>query len=179
MNPTYARNDVTWCMVVWCTQNAPRRQQFHVAPAMRQPIQRCKYITSVDIQNALWKAAVIQNHMQQECNESARELRIALYKCDQQQQHRSASRQINETAGDCGCGEDEAGIKRRNVWRWMWGLLYEWTVMYERVTTLCWVVGPVSCYSTFYIKSFNSRKEIIHLPSILRNVEKCILIGQY
>ena len=49
--------------------------------------------------------------MQQECNESARELRIALYKCDQQQQHRSASRQINETAGDCGCGEDEAGIK--------------------------------------------------------------------
>ena len=26
--------EVTWCMVVWCTQNAPRRQQFHVAPAM-------------------------------------------------------------------------------------------------------------------------------------------------
>ena len=24
----------TWCMVVWCTQNAPRRQQFHVAPPM-------------------------------------------------------------------------------------------------------------------------------------------------
>ena len=85
--------------------------------------------------------SLIQNHMQQECNESARELRIALYKCDQQQQHRSASRQINETAGDCGCGDDqqqqhrsasrqitetagdcgcgddEAGIKRRNVWQ--------------------------------------------------------------
>ena len=23
-----------WCMVVWCTQNVPRWQQFHVAPAM-------------------------------------------------------------------------------------------------------------------------------------------------
>ena len=29
-----ALHEVTWCMVVWCTQNAPRRQQFHVAPAM-------------------------------------------------------------------------------------------------------------------------------------------------
>ena len=26
--------EVTWCMVVCCTQNAPKRQQFHVAPAM-------------------------------------------------------------------------------------------------------------------------------------------------
>ena len=24
----------TWCMVVWCTQNAPRWEQFHMAPAM-------------------------------------------------------------------------------------------------------------------------------------------------
>ena len=30
-----ALHEVTWCMVVWCTQNAPRRQQFHVAPAMQ------------------------------------------------------------------------------------------------------------------------------------------------
>ena len=29
-----ALHEVTWCMAVWCTQNAPRRQQFHVAPAM-------------------------------------------------------------------------------------------------------------------------------------------------
>ena len=29
-----ALHEVTWCMVVWCTQNAPRWQQFHVAPAM-------------------------------------------------------------------------------------------------------------------------------------------------
>ena len=35
MHLTYvALHEVTWCMVVWCTQNAPRRQQFHVAPAM-------------------------------------------------------------------------------------------------------------------------------------------------
>ena len=27
-------HEVTWCIVVWCTQNAPRWQQFHVAPAM-------------------------------------------------------------------------------------------------------------------------------------------------
>ena len=33
-------------MVVRCTQNATRRQQFHVAPV----IQRCKYSTSFDIQ---------------------------------------------------------------------------------------------------------------------------------
>ena len=25
---------MTWCMVVWGTQNAPRREQLHVAPAM-------------------------------------------------------------------------------------------------------------------------------------------------
>ena len=27
-------HEVTWCMVVWGTQNMPRRQQFHVAPAI-------------------------------------------------------------------------------------------------------------------------------------------------
>ena len=29
-----ALHEVTRCMVVWCTQNAPTWQQFHVAPAM-------------------------------------------------------------------------------------------------------------------------------------------------
>ena len=29
-----ALHEVTWCMVVRCTQNALRQQQFHVAPAM-------------------------------------------------------------------------------------------------------------------------------------------------
>ena len=26
----FAWSDVTWCIVAWCTQNAPRRQHFHV-----------------------------------------------------------------------------------------------------------------------------------------------------
>ena len=30
-HPTFAWSDVLWCMVVWCTQNVPRRQQFHLA----------------------------------------------------------------------------------------------------------------------------------------------------
>ena len=30
---TYVALHLTWCMVVWCTQNMPRWQQFHVAPA--------------------------------------------------------------------------------------------------------------------------------------------------
>ena len=35
MHLTYVTlHEVIWCMVVWCTQNAPRWQQFHVAPAM-------------------------------------------------------------------------------------------------------------------------------------------------
>ena len=34
LNTYVALHEVTWCMVVWCTQNAPRRQQIHVAPAM-------------------------------------------------------------------------------------------------------------------------------------------------
>ena len=29
-----ALHEVIQCVVVWCTQNAPRQQQFHVAPAM-------------------------------------------------------------------------------------------------------------------------------------------------
>ena len=35
MHLTYvALHEVTWSTVVWSTQNAPRRQQLHVAPAM-------------------------------------------------------------------------------------------------------------------------------------------------
>ena len=30
----FAQSDVTMRMAVWCTHNAPRRQLFHVAPAM-------------------------------------------------------------------------------------------------------------------------------------------------
>ena len=35
MHLTYvALHEVTWCMVVWCTQNAPKWQQFHVASTL-------------------------------------------------------------------------------------------------------------------------------------------------
>ena len=34
INTYVALHEVTRCMVVWHTQNAPRRLQFHVAPAM-------------------------------------------------------------------------------------------------------------------------------------------------
>ena len=33
----FAWHHVTWCVVVWCTQNALRQQQFHNAPARWQP----------------------------------------------------------------------------------------------------------------------------------------------
>ena len=49
--------------------------------------QRCKYITSMDIQKRATKSeSLIENHMRQECSESARERRTALYKSDQEQQ---------------------------------------------------------------------------------------------
>ena len=38
MHLTYvALHEVKWLMSVWCTQNAPRRQQFQVSPAMIIP----------------------------------------------------------------------------------------------------------------------------------------------
>ena len=41
MHLTYvALHEITWCMIVWCTQNAPRCQQFHVAPAILAPYVR-------------------------------------------------------------------------------------------------------------------------------------------
>ena len=48
-------------MVVWCTQNAPRRQQFHVAPAMSA----LKYITSLDIKKMHFKKLVthVESHV--------------------------------------------------------------------------------------------------------------------
>ena len=53
-----------------------------------QTKQRCKYTTSVDIHNALYKKlqTLILNHMRQERTESTREQRIALYKIHQQHQ---------------------------------------------------------------------------------------------
>ena len=45
-----ALHEVTLCMVVWCTENAPRRQEFLVAPAMPAP-----YTTSVDIKKTRYE----------------------------------------------------------------------------------------------------------------------------
>ena len=33
----FASSDVTWCMVAWCTQNAPQWQHLHVTPTIQQP----------------------------------------------------------------------------------------------------------------------------------------------
>jgi len=42
-----------------------------------------------------WSQSLFQNHIQQECCESARERRIALYKRDQQQQLKSVKGNLN------------------------------------------------------------------------------------
>ena len=72
-----ALHEVTWCMVVWCTQNLRRDGCSFM---WHQPCQRCKYTTSVDINNTRCIQSLIQNHMRHVRTESAREQRIALYK---------------------------------------------------------------------------------------------------
>ena len=73
MHLTYvAVHEVTWCMVVWCTQNAPTdgSSSVHVAPAAMLAA-ASTYTTSVDIQKRAMKK--IFTHMT-----SAREWRTAL-----------------------------------------------------------------------------------------------------
>ena len=54
LNFTYVTlHEVTWCMVVWCTQNL-RRDGSSVM--WHQPCQRCKCTTSVDIQKRTIKS---------------------------------------------------------------------------------------------------------------------------
>ena len=83
-----AKHACTLCMWlcmkwhVWCTQNAPRWQQF----MWHQPCQCCKYTTLVDIQKRAIKKASHSCRITCEHSESAREWTIALYKSDQQQQ---------------------------------------------------------------------------------------------
>ena len=50
-----ALHEVTWCMVVWCTQNLHRDGCSFM---WHQPCQRCKYTTSVDIQKTHYKKLV-------------------------------------------------------------------------------------------------------------------------
>ena len=47
-------HEVTWCMVVWCTQDLRRDGCSFM---WHQPYQRCKYTTSVDIQKTRYKAS--------------------------------------------------------------------------------------------------------------------------
>ena len=74
-------------MVVWCTQNVPRQQQFHVAPAMSA----LKYLTSLDIQKTHFKK--LATHVESYASTvSIQERRIALYKSNQQQQQTNISK---------------------------------------------------------------------------------------
>ena len=59
---------VTWCMVVWCTQNLRRDSCSFM---WHKPCQRCKYTTSVDIQKTRYEKLVSHVEPQR---------RIALYK---------------------------------------------------------------------------------------------------
>ena len=76
-----ALHEVTRCMVVWCTQNAPRLTLSGSRFLWHQPCQRCKYTTSVDIQKRAIKT-IHSCRITCERRESARERRIALYKSD-------------------------------------------------------------------------------------------------
>ena len=59
MHLTYvALHEVTWCMVVWCTQNVRRDGCSFM---WHQPCQRCKYTTWVDIQKTRYKKLVTLN----------------------------------------------------------------------------------------------------------------------
>ena len=74
MHLTYvALHEVTWRMVVWCTQNFC---QDGSSFKWHQPCQRCKYTTSVDIQKASHSCRITSERSKR---------RIALYKSDQQQ----------------------------------------------------------------------------------------------
>ena len=67
-------------MVVWCTQNAPRRQQFHVAPAMSAPLVQ----HFGGYKKNKYKKLVTHVESHASAGEFARERRTALYKSEQQ-----------------------------------------------------------------------------------------------
>ena len=113
MHLTYvALHELTWCMVVWCTQNAPRRQQFHVAPAM--PALYVHHFRGYrETRHKNKKQNKKTSHSYRitcERNESARERRKALYKSDQQQQQQQRDTVVTIlTAGQVTVTEHEAG----------------------------------------------------------------------
>ena len=66
------------------TELAPRRQQFHAAPATQQPNSAISTLRRWILKTRAIKRiqSLIQNHMQHECSESAREQKLALFKSD-------------------------------------------------------------------------------------------------
>ena len=78
-----ALHEVTWCMVVWCTQNLRRDGSSFM---WHPPCQRCKYTTSVYIQKRAVKKASHSCRITCERSESARERRIALFKSERNHQ---------------------------------------------------------------------------------------------
>ena len=102
MHFTYvALHEVIWCMVVWCTQNAPRRQQLHVAPyPAMQPCQRCVCWLSVDIQKRTVKGSC---RFTCKCSKSARQRRIALYSDQQQGCTKAGSGSVCCQCVNCQC----------------------------------------------------------------------------
>ena len=90
-----------------CTGHAPRRQQFHVAPAMQQP--NSDLTTSVDIPNPLFKATIIylephttraQPVCSEAVNNSATEKRpvIIIIGSDPQQQTNAVHHRLKDQA---------------------------------------------------------------------------------
>ena len=65
-----ALHEVTWSMIVWCTQDL---RQDGCSFMWHQPCQRCKYTTSVDIQKTRYKKLVTHVETTCERSESAQE----------------------------------------------------------------------------------------------------------
>ena len=78
-----ALHEVTWYMVVWCTQNLRQDGSSYM---WHLPCQHCKYITSVDIQKTRYKKLVtqVESHAS---TVSVQERRIALYKSNHHRHH--------------------------------------------------------------------------------------------
>ena len=85
MHLTYvALREVTWCMVVSCTQNLRRDGSSFM---WHQPHQSCKYTTSVDIQKCAVVRKAIVTHVESHASAVSlleSRLGIALHKNDQQ-----------------------------------------------------------------------------------------------
>ena len=113
MHLTYvALHEVTWCMVVWCTQN----MRLDGSSSMwHQPCQRCEHTAAVDIQKTHYKKSSHSCKITCERSESARERRIALYKSTQQQkQHTHADKalRLSYSAWICICKASKRAVSR-------------------------------------------------------------------